>query len=313
MSKLNLLVYLNSYSDVNASNAPSMSNFKWARDVNSCCANNPQSQSAQIAPGATLNLFSGLRTLAQDGTTNYSISLIPLSSNTYQLSAVSGTLPNFRTPRSTGADATTQVTAVVNGPVVTFTSTGGTNFNLAGVQVGDQVIIGNLFNALNQGTWTIISVSSTSFSIENELGVNEGPITLGSGFASQIQIFSAAGVQIGDTLFISSGFSPASFGSYKITAVAAQSIQFYSTAVLPQQSPVNTEVAIYSSVKNLIYLESDSKVNVILNGIDACDIEPFVINNCVQPGVMLLKSTVYSLSLQNSGINPANIFFASVE
>lgn len=321
MSKLSLSVYLNAYSDPTSSNAPGLNNFKWSRDLNSLPVSNPSSIPFTVAPGETKSIFSGVRSLAQDGTTQYSLALKPLTSNTYTLSAVAGTLPNFRTPRSTGADATTQVTAVTNGPIVTFTSTAGTNFNLSAVQVGDSVFLGNLFNQQNQGAWQIIAKTATSFTVENPMAVNEGPITLGSGFAAQVQIYSAAGVQVGDTLVISAGFSLASQGSYKVTAVYANSLEFYSTDVLPQESSILAQVAIYSNAKSFIYIEADSSLNVIVNGVNIGNILPFVVNSAslpsalqsVVPGVFMLNSTVYSLSVVNNGLNPSNAFFASVE
>jgi hypothetical protein len=314
MSKLSFSVFLNVYGDAASTNAPDLNNVKWNRYLSAIPVKNPTSQQAIVAPGENRQLFSGIRSLAQDGTTNYSIALKPLSTQTYILTAVSGTLPNFRTPRSIGSDATTQVTVSVNGPVVTFTSTGGTSFSLGSCQVGDFANIGNLFNSANQGSWQIIAKTSNSFSISNDIGVAEGPITLGAGFASQVQIFSADGVQVGDTLIISGGFSPASQGSYAVTAVYANSLEFYTTEVLPQEGPIQTQaIAIYSSAKQLVYLESDSPVHVIVNGVDIGVVKPIVINNTVSPGVFMLNSTVYSLSVNNAGLNPANIMLIAVE
>jgi hypothetical protein len=73
--------------------------------------------------------------------------------------------------------------------------------------------------------------------------------------------------------------------------------------------------------KQLVYIESDSPVNVILNGTDIGNIEPFVISNAAQPsfppkivpGIFMLKSTVWSLAVLNNGINSANVYFAAVE
>lgn len=327
MSKLSLSVFLNAYDDGRPSNAPSRNPIKWARDIQSITVSNPKSEDYTIAPGETRTLFSGTRTLSQDGTTQYSLALVPLSTTTYSLSWSGGAAPDFRTPRTTGADATTQITTSINGQVETFTSTGGTPLNLlvGGVIVGDYVTIGNLFNTANQGTFQIIAVTATSFSIANPLAVIEGPITLGSGFATQIQIYSAAGVQIGDILVISSGFSPVVWGSYVITAVFAESLQFSTTAILPQQSNITTQVTIYSMAKTLIYMESDAPVSLTINGVTmAAQIQPFIVANCgtgftnvqlgnVLPGIFMLNSIVYSLSVTNSGITPANVFLAAVE
>lgn len=319
MSKLSLSVYLNAYSDGQPSNNPGMNNFKWSRDLNSILVNNPTNLACSLAPGETRSLFSGSRALNQDGTTLYDISLKPFTTNTYVLTNSGGAAPDFRTPRATGADNTTQVTVVVNGPIVTFTSTGGTPFNLAPVVVGDQVSIGSDFNALNQGTFQIIAKTATSFTVEILTGTNEGPITLSA--ASQVQIFSAAGVQVGDTLVISSGFSQASWGSYDVSAVYAESIEFIATGLLPIESGVQTQVSIYNNAKTLVYIESDSDLHVIVNGVDIGQIEPFLINSAISPslgqtaipGIFMLKSTIYSLSVANNGINSANVYFAAVE
>jgi hypothetical protein len=316
MSKLNFLVFLNAYEDFNPSNDPSRSAFKWNREIDGLCVTNPLSQGFSLAPGETKTLFNGTRTLAQDGTTQYSTTQVPLSTNTYQLNWVGGTAPAFRTARTTGADATTQVTVVQNGPVFTFTSTGGTPFALlsGGAVVGDQVLIGNQFNTLNQGTFTLIAVTATSFTLVNQVGVAEGPITLGSGFASQVQIFSAAGVQIGDTLVISGGFSTVTQGSYPITAVTATYVQFYSTAILPLEGPIMTEaIAVYSAAKSFIYLEADQNCTVTLNGSNAAQVKPFIINNYTKPGVFMNSSTIYSMSVTNNSVNPANLYLASAE
>lgn len=314
MSKLNLLVYLNAYSDPNSSNNPSLGNFRWSRDIAGIPASNAISQEVPLAPGESKSLFSGVRTLASDGTTIWSIALKALSSNTYVLSATSGTLPNFRIPRSIGSDATTAVTVTLNGPIATFTSTGGTPFNLAAVQVGDFVRIGNLFNQLSQGEWKIIAKTGTSFTVENPSASAEGPIVLGAGFASQVAIYSAAGVQVGDTLVISAGFSLVTQGSYKVTAVAANYLEFYSTKVLPQESGIQTTgINLYSAAKSLVYIECSQKSILTINGSQSVKVEPLIVNDFAQPGVFLVHATIYSLSIQNDSTDPSDIVMLSVE
>lgn len=313
MSKLNFLVYMNAYSDVSASNNPSLSNFKWTREITGIPASNPISEAFSLASGESKEIFSGTRTLSEDGTTAYGIALKPLSSNTYRITNTAGTAPQFRVLRTNSADATTQVTVVVNGPIATFSSTGGTAFNLTTVQVGDLVRIGDLFNILNQGVYKIIAKTATSFTIENFIAVNEGPITLAAGFADQVRIYSSSGVQVDDTLVIANGFSAASFGSYKITDVSDNYVEFYSTSVLPTESAVLADLSIYSSAKNLVYLESDQKATVTINGVQMASMEPFIINDSRQPGVFMLKATVWSFSVTNDSLDIASCFVATVE
>lgn len=314
VSKTNISVILNTYSDTSPSNNPSLSNFKWSRSINGISASEPISESISLAPAESKTLFDGTRTLSHDNTTVYNLTLKSLSSNTYILKYVSGTLPNFRTPRNIATDATSQITITKNGPITTFTASGGTLFSTTAIQVGDFVRIGSQFNSLNQGEFKIIAKTSTSFTIDYSGSVAEGPITLGASFADQIQAYSALGVQANDTLVITGGFSLVTQGSYNITSVGAQFVEFYSTNILPQETSIQTNLFnVYSSSKNFLYLETDQKLALTINGSSISNIEPFIIGNSSQPGLFMLKSTIYSASITNSGTDTANVFCASIE
>lgn len=315
MAKLNLLLSLNSYLDTSASNSPSLNAFKWARDFQGLAVDKPESIQFSLAPGESRTLFDGTRTLLQDGTTQYQLALKSGTSNTYVLKHVGGTAPQFRTSRTSGADATTQVTVTKNANVYTFASTAGTPFALiaGSVVVGDQVSIGNLFSAGNQGTYKIIARDATSFSVENNNGTAEGPITLGSGFADQVRIFSAAGVQPGDTIAILADFSPVSQGAFEVTAVYDDRVEFYSTDSLPQETQTTDQIAIYSQAKRLVYLESDKKLSIQINNSAQGRIEPFVSGTDIKPALLLKNETAWIMSVTNDSLDTANVFFASVE
>jgi len=231
------------------------------------------------------------------------------------LKHVGGTAPQFRTARTTGADATTQVTVTKNGNVSTFISTAGTPLSLVsgGVVVGDQIKIGTAFSALNQGVFKVIAVTATSVSVENPFGGAEGPITLGASFADQIRIFSASGVQIADTLNISGGFSLATQGSYEITAARDNEIEFYSTSALPLETVTTNALTIYSQAKHMVYIESSKKTRVAVNGAQQGSVEPLVSGADIRPGVMLKTETMWSLVLTNDSLDTADVFVASVE
>ena len=59
MSTMNLLFFLSTYADTQSSNNPSLSNFKWSREIDGLTAGNAISQVFTIAPGTTTTLFSG--------------------------------------------------------------------------------------------------------------------------------------------------------------------------------------------------------------------------------------------------------------
>jgi len=319
MATLKTLIFLQAYEGDCYSNSPSKSNFRWTRETSNPGISGALSETFEVPPGTTLSLFSGTRALSQDGSTQYSLALVPLNTSIYQLTNSGGTPPVFRTLRTIGTDATSQVTTSVNGPILTYTFTGGTLPNLSSVQVGDNVLIGSDFNQLNQGSsggiWQIISKTTTSFSVVNPNGIVEGPITLGSTFANQVRIFSAGGVQVGDTLVISGGFSPVSQNSYIVTLVTDKWVQFSYAGSLPQEGPITTEaIAFYSMAKSMIYLESDQNLEVLINdAVSGPTIEPTVAIGQIFPGLFLLNSTVYSLSVTNTSINQANVTLLSTE
>jgi hypothetical protein len=201
---------------------------------------------------------------------------------------------------------------------LTYTFTGGTLPNLSSVQPGDDVLIGTVFNQLNQGVWQVISKTTTSISVVNQSGYVQGPITLGSSYATQLRIFSSGNVQVGDTLVISSGFSPVTLGSYIVTQVTDNYIQFSYTGSLPTEGPITTEVGVYSVAKSTIYLETDQNLELLINGalsgpVVTPMVSPTTKTNIVFPGLFLLNSTVWSLSVTNNSITPANVTLLSAE
>lgn len=313
MSKLNLFLAVTAYQDENPTNNPSKNNFKWTTDLQGMEIEEPHSATVKVAPGQTISLFSGEVSLSDDGTTTYDLALKSGTTNLYQLKHNAGTAPAFRALRSLGSDATTQVTVTKNSTLLTFTSTGGTAFNLAALVVGDEVRIGSLFNVSNQGKFTILAKTSTSFTVENELGAAEGPITLGAGFATQVRAYSAAGVQIGDKVVIDSGFSVVSQGTHEISDVSDNYIEFYSTKALPQETAIFENLQIYSQAKKFLYIESDKKISISINGSSSNTVEPFNVGTKQKPGIFLQNSTMYSAQITNNGQDTATVFHASAE
>lgn len=57
MALMNLLMFLNTYSDSQGSNNPALSNFKWSRELDCLPVNNPSSQVFTLAPGASVTVF----------------------------------------------------------------------------------------------------------------------------------------------------------------------------------------------------------------------------------------------------------------
>lgn len=314
--KLNILLALNAYADTNPTNTPTKSFVKWSNDLRGIEIDEPKAFSKELAPGESVTLFSGEVTISDDGTTTYDLSLKAGTTNTYALEHNSGTAPAFRTARTSGADATTHVTVTANGPLLIFTSTGGTALSLiaGGVIVGDKVRIGSLFNSLNQGELTILARTTTSFTAENASGAAEGPITLGAGFANQISIYSAAGVQVGDKVKIDSGFSSVSFGTYEITAVlGASSIEFFSSQVLPEETNVGENLNIYNNSQSFLYVESSKTATLTINSSNSISINPILLGTALKNGMFMVNSEIYSAVITNTSTDTSTINAVSAE
>lgn len=319
MSKLNLLIHMNGYEDANSSNEPTLNNFKWNRDYLGLEIDEPSSKLANLSPGETKELFSSNVSINADGTTTYDISLKTGTSSTYKIAYNSGTAPEFRTARVSGADATTEVTVTKNGNTLKFESTSGTLFDLIsnGVVVGDRVRIGSVFNSSNQGKFTIIAVTATSFIIENEFGFNESNIVLGADFSEQINIYSSSGVQVGDKIDIENNFSLVTQGTYEITDVSHDYIEFHSVTSLPEETNVSNDpsaFSIYRGAKQLIYIEANTKLNIKINGSSVTNtITPFQYNGSVKPGVFLSKSVFKSVTIENPTTSDCKVYYITAE
>jgi hypothetical protein len=308
MSTLNAQIYLNTFSDTCASNAPSLNNVRWCRNLNGLQVANPVSKELVVSAGQSIMFFNQARSLSQDSTTQYTLNVA--ADGAYELKWVGGTAPGFRTARALSTSNMTTITVTMNGPLMTLT---GTNVSFASVVPGDYVTLAGVFSPLNVGTFKVLSASSSSISVENDSGTPEGPIALDSNFASEIFAFGSSGVQMGDSLVISSGFSPLSQQTFNITAVNSTTLEFSYAGVLPTETSVLTQIAVYSAAKRLLYFETDQKLNLLINGSQNIQIQPMINQNSVLPGIYLSTTLAYSCQITNPGLTDANMFVIEVE
>lgn len=69
-----------------------------------------------------------------------------------------------------------------------------------------------------------------------------------------------------------------------------------------------------SAIKKMIYIESDSVVNVIINEELAGQIKPIVVGTTVYPGIFMLSSEITSLEIANPSTDTeASIYLAAIE
>lgn len=318
MPKMNLLFHLNAYEDEQVVNSPSLNNFKWSRDMQQITISEPESKSLMVSPSYSTTLFSGSVSISADNSTTWKINPHPTWAGAYVIGSDGGAAPNFRTLRTMGADATTEITVTKNAKLLTFTASGGTIFDLVsgGVSVGDEVIIGNGFNLANQNIYKVLNFNATSLVVENEVGVSEGPIVLGSDFANNFRVFSQDGVQKGDKIDIQDGFSSVTFGTYEIIGVSDSELIVFSNSSLPVETSVSNDpdaFIIYRNAKQFIFIESLEKIKVIINGNSEHILTPMYAGTTKLPGMLILSSTIKSIDITNLSQSTAHIYTITVE
>lgn len=325
MGFLNVLVSFLAYDDATETNNPRIRLSDISRQLVSMPTDNTFSRSFDVGPATSKSIASTLRPLSQDATTQYTVSLI--SGSTYRWLYAAGTNPILRTKRTFAFDVLSQYNVTKTGSVVRYTHNGtGTapDFVANGVVVGDVVHIqaGGNFNILNTGTFTIVTVAASYIEVVNSAGVAEISIALGANIngASPMCIYSAAGVQIGDQVLITStAFNSENRGVYAVTEVTAEFFELSNGNPGIPEGPIAvgsaSGIVFYDDIYAWLYLESDQDISVRINN-DTSDnivVKPVVEGDVDQPGVFLFRGGIYKLDVANNGNTTAKVKVALAE
>lgn len=308
-----------------ANNDPKKKNVDWGGQI-TVSAKNIAGTPYSVDPGASLTLFNNSRTITADGTTQWTLSLSSLSSNRYRFAVTSGTAAGLRTDRNV-ASATHSVTVTVNAnQTATFTSTAGL---FSAVQVGDTLWIPGLttgdaagpFDPTNEGAWTVLSVAGDGSNFQASRGTNtfsglSQAVTVASN--SQFDVFSASGVQIGDGVFVSAGFSSVVQRGYTVAQVTPTWFEVLSTATLPVSAvaiPGATGIQFYQTAKRYVELWADQECVLQLNGDTGLTnkVSPWQAGDITQAGNFAKAGICWQAVIVNKSSAPLNIQFISAE
>jgi len=276
---LNISMGFLAYGDVGITSNPSVRNIDRTDSIVVPVVN-PQTTAFTIAPGASLTLFNGVRSSSLANDTELALTLSPLATDRYRFTWDStGTNPVFRTNRNLST-AGLALTIVVNANL-TITVTGSSG-EFTGALVGDTVFIPGVttgdtagpFNPLNEGYWVILG---TDGSVTLQLGRPADcncqftafgqTVTPSSNY--QFQAYSAAGLQVGDTVNISGGFSSVVQRAYAIVAVNPIWFEVISNIALPVAAtavPTTSGIVFYTVAKRLCRIDCDQESVVQVNG-----------------------------------------------
>ena len=345
MPYLNFTQRILAFSDAKSSSNPQRRLVDWSRSLLSIPVSQPLNQVFDIEPLSEVLVFNGTRTLGYDGTSGFTLGLVPGTVDTYRLTWTGvGAAPVFRTDRAPnilnqavgGTPATfygyisispqpNQVVFVTNpdiggNPLATWTT----------IQVGDQVFIPGVttgdeavFDPMNEGLWIVLGISSDHKTLT--LGRTPGTVysastsinTTNIDDVGEFQVFSSAGVQIEDTLDLIAGFSSQALRAYGVTCVTPTYIEFTSSLPLSSEAliPGASSFNVYSSQKRFLGIETDQEIAVKLNGNTAENdrVSPVLADCGDRVGVYSKFGTVYSLSLKNRSTSVATVTLISCE
>jgi len=278
MALLTFLSHVLGYEDSIASNNPTQRAVDWAKGVLNIPVENPKTDPRTIPPQTELVVFDNGITTSIDGTTEFDLTLSSLDSTVYRIEHSAGTPPDFRIARTTVVSGGTITVAVLPNNLVTFTHS-ATPF--AAVVVGDNVFIPGVltgdpagpFNSLNEGYWLVVAknsnaqltlarLSGTSFQ-----AFSEGPVAIAAD--SEFQVFSADGVQVGDSVELSLGFQVNALKTFVVLSVTAFRIEVMSTVPLADETgviPTAAGMQFHKNSKRFLYIEADQECVVRLNG-----------------------------------------------
>jgi hypothetical protein len=324
MSTLRLTNNTIVFSDPSTTTAPRLRHVDWLRSLTVDGVSNPRSESYTLAPSEERVVFNGTRTLAVDGTTVFSIALVPSETVEYRLRHTSGTAPGFRTARSFAANGGTVAVVVNDNQTITFTIAGGVFTNIIATDIlwlpGTEESVTSPFSILNQGFWKVMTASATVMVCQRLTsdfdGASESGIAITN--ANQMAAFSATGVQAGDKVELISGFAAANRSTYPVLNVTSAYIDFQSVVSLAAETgvtPTAAGLAVYSNAKRWVRVEVDQESAVKVNGDTSTTqkVAPWVAGDVNGTGEYVRSGPTFSLSVLNLSLVSATLTVVSVE
>lgn len=326
---LNLFTKLLAFSDTVVNSNPRLRAADWERECDGIPVKDPDSKGHEIPVGTSKLIFDGTRATTLDGTTAFSISLLSTNNSSYRITHTGGTNPTFRTGRGLTLNSCVVTFAVAGNNLVNLSVPLLTPSDFTPVLAGDFIFIphtstgdiANVLNVLNAGYWQVLA-KTDNFNLviarpsgDTFEGVSE-TVTLTSN--AQLRAYGPTGVQVGDAMVISGGFSGAAQKTFTITAVTDLFVEFVSTLPIPNETgiiPGVAGMAFYTDNKRILYIEADQEAVIRING-DSGNFQklsPIEPGNPGKPGILLKTGSVFSLTIVNKSTSMLNVLVISAE
>lgn len=321
-AKFSLITNLVAYADSGITTNPRLRYMDWSRQQLGLAVNNPETKSFKVNPGQSLTVFDGSVVITIGTSNPFNLSLNPTSSTTYRIVsplAVAGTFGTLTAPGFTGQGATLTLNA---NQTLTVTAASGTPFT--GAAVNDAVFMPGVatgdaatnVDPLNVGYWRILSVAPATVTLTRGSGVFSGVSqTITAINSNDLQIFNTP-VKVGGSLSVNGGFAAGSRDVYRITAVTAKWIEFFSATPLALETGVtlsSSDLQVFSSSKRFVRIESDQECVVQINGDTSSfqKLTPWVPGEA--PAEYTRTGPTWKLVLNNTSQSSMNVTVLSVE
>jgi len=330
-ANLNLAQLLVAFGDTPPTANPSLKYFDWQQQLNNLPVSNPLSRGYSVDPNDTLSVFSGTRSTSIDNTTEFDMALssIPGETSRYRFAwSGTGTSPDLRTDRGLDLSGVAVTVTVNANSTATFTASAG---DFTGSVVGDALYLGDAtfgdefnssFNTSNLGYWTIISVAGDGSSITAQRPTGDPFSALAEVAtpvaAEELQVFSAAGVQVGDKVAISAGFSVYVRNTYSVDRVNPAWFEIVATGALPVAEtavPDTSGIVFYTAGKRLLFIAADQECAVRVNGDSGSTqrLSPWQAGDASMMGWYLKCGPAWSLDVVNLTPSTLNLVVISAE
>lgn len=310
------------------SSAPARRYPDWTRSMPGLQILSPKANEFVLTPGEVLRVFDGVRSSSIDGTTQFTLSLSTLDDTRYRFAHSGGTAPALRTDR--GLALVGQTLTLVANANSTLSLSSSTVGAFAAVQVSDIIFFPGVstgdaatnFDDRNSDEWAVIAKDGTSTTLQLARLPGVDFTALGQAALvaanTDIQAWSAAGVQVGDKVKISAGFSTPVIQTYTILKVTPKRFEVVATGSLPVAQvaiPGSTGITFYTKAKKFLYVEMDQEGEVRCNGAtdDRDTMSPFYPGNPEGVAVFVKTGPTWTLDLVNRAAVPLTALVISAE
>lgn len=317
---LNIINQFMAYTPVNGiTDNPILRNFDWSRRIYSIPVDNAQTETKTLAPNQSLEIFSGI--VSHNITVAEDVVLSLLGDSVYRLSVVGGG-SFFKTKKAVSSITTCDI-SINNQTIANF------DFDAAtlGAAIGDTLRCkgyntkdsNTAWNSINTGDWVIIGINGSVLTCKRPIGqtfeaIEETATITGA----DLEIFSNAGVQVGNSITLEDNFLIYGKQSFIVQDVTSSTINFMSGEPLPVDivtQYILNKITFNNKTKRFLYVEASNSVAVQLNGDTGSNfvVEPITYNDLQQPGFFTKFGAMSACTVKNLTLESVNVTFLMAE